>query len=112
MTTVKNPMVQDQIELLQQHWEMAAEAINKKNVTLVAKWTIGQQVWLEAKNIALPYRLTTLNLQRHCPFCITHVISLVAYKLALPEHWKIHPVFHASLLIPYIKTTVHGSNFL
>ena len=28
------------------------------------------------------------------------------------ETWKIHPVFHASLLTPYKETKYHGMNFL
>ena len=32
------------------------------------------------------------------PFRITEVIGQQAYRLALPEDWKIHPVFHVSLL--------------
>ena len=32
------------------------------------------------------------------PFKIIEVIGQQAYKLSLPEEWKIHPVFHVSLL--------------
>ena len=39
-------------------------------------------------------------------------ISDVAYQLALPPHWKIHNVFHASLLTPYHETEIHGPNYL
>ena len=31
-------------------------------------------------------------------------------RLKLPPHWRIHPVFHASLLTPYIETEAHGPN--
>ena len=91
---------------------MAAEAINKKSIIPTAKWSIGQQVWLEAKNIALAYGSPKLSPWHYGPFKIMHVVSPVAYELALPDHWRIHPMFHASLLIPYIETTIHGSNFL
>ena len=107
-----NLIVQDQVKLLKQHQEMAAKAMNKKNITPIAKWSVRQQVWLEAKNIALPYGSAKLSSRCHGPFAITKVISPVTYKLALPSHWKIHPVFHASLLTPYVETTIHRSNFL
>jgi hypothetical protein len=35
----------------------------------------------------------------------------VAYKLALPPQWTIHPIFHASILTPYIETKEHGENY-
>jgi len=70
-----------------------------------------QKVWLEAKNLTLPYGLVMLALRHHEPFKITQVISLVAYKLVLPYQWAIHPMFHTSLLTPYIETAKHGTNY-
>ena len=37
------------------------------------------------------------------PFEIIGKVGKVAYKLALPQHMKIHPVFHISLLEQYIE---------
>jgi hypothetical protein len=31
--------------------------------------------------------------------------------LKLPYQWKIHNIFHASLLTPYVETELHGQNF-
>jgi Chromo (CHRromatin Organisation MOdifier) domain len=50
-------------------------------------------------------------LKRYGPFPITDVISLVVYRLNLPLTWKIHNVFHVSLLTPYKETEEHGPNF-
>ena len=47
----------------------------------------------------------------HGPFKITSITQGTSCKLDLPPSWKIHPVFHASLLSPYHKTSAHGPNF-
>ena len=74
---------------------------------------IGDQVWLEGTNLRLPTNVTPkLSPRRYGPFKVAAIISKVAYKLELPEHWKIHNVFHASLLTPYKETSQHGPNFL
>ena len=71
------------------------------------------KVWLEATNLKLPSNLTP-KLAPKCygPFEVTAQVLKVAYRLSLPAHWKIHNVFHASLLTPYCKTDQHGPNFL
>ena len=71
----------------------------------------GQKVWLKAKNLTLPYGSVKLAPRHYGPFLITQVMSLVTYKLVLPHQWTIHPVFHVSLLTPFIKTIEHGENY-
>ena len=39
-----------------------------------------------------------LSSKYYDPYLIVERIGLLAYKLALPSHYKIHPVFHVSLL--------------
>ena len=36
----------------------------------------------------------------------------MAFRLCIPPWWKIHPIFHASLLTTYKEMSEHGSNFL
>src|SRR5882672_10493562 len=50
--------------------------------------------------------------RRYGPFKVAAKISDIAYRLELPDVWKIHNVFHASLLMPYKETDKHGPNFL
>ncbi len=74
-------------------------------------WKKGQEVWLEAKNLSLPYGSVKLAPRRHGPFRIEEAISPVAYRLRLPPQWTIHPIFHASLLTPFVQMKEHGENY-
>ena len=69
-----------------------------------------QKVWLDGRNLKLNYhkKITT---KREGPFEITEVLSPLNYRLRILKGWKIHDVFHASLLTPYVETKVHGSNY-
>ena len=71
----------------------------------------GCKVWLERWNLkcSLPNPKFTAKQER--PFTITEVLSPVTYKLQLPQSWKIHNTFHASLLTPYHKNEIHRRNF-
>ena len=41
------------------------------------------------------------------PFKVVQRVNDVAYELELPKPWKIHKVFHVSLLKPYHKGGRH-----
>jgi len=74
---------------------------------------VGSKVWLEGTNLRLPSNVTSkLSPRRYRPFKVVSQVSKVAYRLKLPTFWKIHDVFHASLLTPYKETEQHGPNFL
>src|SRR5579863_7055160 len=72
----------------------------------------GQQVWLEGTNLKITYESAKLSPKWYRPFRVATIISPIAYRLELPPTWKIHPVFHTSLLTPYKETELHGPNFL
>jgi hypothetical protein len=52
-----------------------------------------------------------MALKQEGPFKIKEVLRPVTYRLKLPNTWKIHDVFHAVLLKPYVETKVHSENF-
>ena len=63
--------------------------------------TVGQYVLLSSKNIKIATTGTPKLLPRYLgPFQVVRLIGTSAVKLALPAQWKLHPVFHVSLLKP------------
>ena len=74
-------------------------------------WKVGDKVWLEATNLRIPYPSRKLTPKCHGPFEIAQVLSPLVYQLCLPSTWKIHDVFHATLLSPYCQTEAHGPSF-
>ena len=45
------------------------------------------------------------------PFKVIEIIGPRAYHLELPSQWKIHNVFHISLLSPFKTTNTHGPSY-
>ena len=68
-------------------------------------------MWLEATHLHLHYPSRKLAPKCHSPFEITRVLSPLTYQLRLPPTWKIHNIFHASLLSSYRTTETHGPAF-
>ena len=109
---MNNAAAEDRQATLKEHRAGAVHALNKTvQSTPPAQYSINEQVWLKAKHLTLPYQTAKLTPKHHGPFRIVKQISPVAYQLKLPPAWTIHPVFHASLLTPYCKTTKHGANY-
>jgi len=68
----------------------------------------GDLVMLSGGNIKTRHQSKKLDHKNHCPFHIEKIISPLAVRLTLPRKWKIHNVFHVSLLEPY-RTSEHGA---
>ena len=49
--------------------------------------------------------------KREGPFDIEEVLGPLTYRLKLPESWRIHNVFHATLLRRYKENEIYGKNY-
>jgi len=113
------PSLEQQLSAINEAREAAQEAQRKAQESWIKErphhspFPIKSKVWLEGTNLRLPSNITPkLSPRRYGPFEVVSQISKVAYKIKLPPTWKIHDVFHASLLTPYKETNQHGPNFL
>ncbi|XP_066450165.1 vomeronasal type-2 receptor 116-like [Eleutherodactylus coqui] len=66
--------------------------------TISEPLSVGQLVYLSSKNLKLKVPSLKLAPRFVGPFPVTKAISPIAYELALPDTWRIHRVFHKSLL--------------
>jgi len=62
---------------------------------------VGDLVMLNAKNIRTKRPSKKLSPKLYGPFKVLEKKGSRAYKLEISPRWKIHPVFHVSLLEPY-----------
>src|SRR6266403_2578184 len=109
-----NDLVEMRSKAMNQNRRNAIWALNRssdRNGPPPSQYKLGQQVWLDTTHLKLPHQKAKLTPKRLGPFRIVKEISPVAYQLALPANWRIHDVFHASLLNPYHETKAHGPNF-
>ena len=91
--------------------ETACQIMKERNTWNFSPWRVGDKVWLEATNLHLSYPSRKLAPKRQGPFEISQVLSPLTYRLRLLSTWKIHDIFHASLLSSYKETEAHGPNF-
>jgi Chromo (CHRromatin Organisation MOdifier) domain len=112
--STSNQKAKDYVAKFQKNCLLAILALNKAasaHTPLSSKYSQGQRVWLEGKNLPISHGTIKLSPKCYGPFTITKLISLVASQLDLPVSWNIHPVFHNNLLTPYVETNAHGPNF-
>ena len=107
-----NDRVKEQSEVAFQKQMQARTAINLwAGSQPPSLFKTGDRVWLEGKNLKLPYQSLKLVPKCHGPFRIKQMVSNVAAQLELPLAWTIHDVFHTGLLTQFKETSQYGDNF-
>ena len=108
----KSPTVEARLQQMKQACQDAKEALKKaadlEVPTCFEPYQLGDKVWLEGRNLTTTHPTAKLAPRRYGPFPITRVISRTSYQLKIPPQWKIHDIFHATLLTPYKETTLNG----
>ena len=92
--------------------ETTCRIMRERSTQKFTPWKVGDKVWLEATNLHLRYPSRKLSPKRQGPFEIAQVLSPLTYHLWLLSTWRIHNVFHTTLLSPYKETATHGPNFV
>ena len=109
----KSPTVETRLQQMKQAQQDAKEALKKAADLEVPRhfepYQLGDKVWLEGRNLTTTHPTAKLAPRHYGPFPITRVVSQTSYQLKLPPQWKIHDVFHATLLMPYKETILNGN---
>ena len=91
--------------------ELARQTMKSQIQSKFTPFIVGDKVWLEARNLKRNIVSPMFTAKREGPFKITKVLSSLSYQLEIPKSWKIHPVFHTSILTPDKENDIHGPNF-
>ena len=107
------PAAQERLKQLQESRSDAQKALQKriKPINPPRTYVAGDKIWLEARNLKIKLPSRKFSPRRYGPFEVIEQISPVAYRIKLPNDWKIHNVFHVDLLIPHVHTEAYGSAF-
>jgi hypothetical protein len=90
--------------------ELARTRIANRKQSNFTPFKKNQKVWLDMRNLKMNHH-RKIAPKWEGPFEINKVLRPVTYQLKLPNSWKIHNVFHATLLRPYIENEVYGNNY-
>ena len=105
--------VKEYITGLQKSWEQATKAMEEVQKSMKRQFNkkrqnpqelkVGDNMWLENKNIQLNQPSKKLDNKRYRPFRISKNIGSGAFQLELLEGWVIHNVFNEDLLIQCVE---------
>ena len=113
MVQTEIPWVEEFLIGIQKSWEQVTKTMeevqknmkkqfNKKRRNLQGL-KVGNNMWLENKNIQSNWPSKKLDNKRYGPFEISKDIGLEAFQLKLLEEWAIHNVFNENLLTRYVE---------
>jgi hypothetical protein len=92
-----NQLCKSREEALAAH-DLARIKMMERTTNRTKPFKVNDQVWLESKNLKIPYQSRKLTPKREGPFKIKEVLGPVTYRLTLPKQWKIHDVFQEQKL--------------
>ena len=72
------------------------------------EFTVGDKVWLESYNLSTDAPSKKLGAKRLGPYEVLERVGPTAYRLSIPAAWRVHNVFHASLLSRSKVDTIPG----
>ena len=84
--------------------ELACQVMAAHTGYSFSLFKLGDKVWLEARNLKHSIVNPKFAPKQEGPFTIMKVLSPIVYQPHLRKMWKIHSIFHASLLSPIVKT--------
>ena len=102
-------LINEREEALAAH-ELARSCMAGRRKNTFIPFEKGQKVWLDSQNLKTSYH-KKIGPKREGPFEIDEVLGPVTYQLKLPSSWKVHNVFHAILLWPYLEMEAHRNNY-
>ncbi|KAF8748827.1 hypothetical protein RHS01_10503 [Rhizoctonia solani] len=99
------PEANDLAQTMENQWKEVESALRQSKSRMTAgeegsplTFELGEEAWLDAKNINLKTLSPKLTEQRLGPFKVIEKISDRAYRLELPPTMRIHNVFYIGLL--------------
>jgi len=99
-----NQLIMQSIEKAQEAQKLAYEKWRNSPPEIKA----GDKVWLETTNLSTNRPSPKLDWKRIGPLRVKEKLSSLMYQLELPSGYKIHDVFHISLLTPIAKDKIKG----